>query len=140
MDRKIAKIVCLSAIGETLAQDNYSNLYLLVTRALECVIGQFEVLCDVIASDLEAKPYEQLFARQGIAAGNSLTTRRARARSRSARAVHCRVSSSRHCSGVIEESAFAHNHGRQRGHYMCCPAFEVALQPGNDIGRRPDAR
>ena len=66
MDHKIAKIVCLSVIGDTLSQDNYSNLHLLVTRAREWVVAQFDELCAVLTSELEAKPYDELFALDGI--------------------------------------------------------------------------
>lgn len=66
MDHKIAKIVCLSVIGDTLSQDNYSNLHLLVTRAREWVVAQFDELCDVLTAELEPKPYDELLASDGI--------------------------------------------------------------------------
>jgi hypothetical protein len=66
MDHKIAKIVCLSVIGDTLTQDNYSNLHLLVTRAREWVVAQFDELCDVLTSELEPKSYDELFGLDGI--------------------------------------------------------------------------
>ena len=66
MDHKIAKIVCLSVIGETLGQENYSNLHLLVTRAREWVVAQFDELCEVLTSEFEAKPYEELLTLEGI--------------------------------------------------------------------------
>jgi len=66
MDHKIAKIVCLSVIGHTLGQENYSNLHLLVTRAREWVIVQFDELCDVLTSEYEATPYDELLALDGI--------------------------------------------------------------------------
>jgi hypothetical protein len=63
---KIAKIVCLSVIGDTLSQGNYSNLHLLITRAQQWVIEQFDQLCNILTDELEPEPYETLFARQGI--------------------------------------------------------------------------
>lgn len=66
MDRKIAKIVCLSVIGHTLSQNNYSNLHLLVTRAREWVVAQFDEICDVLTSELEPKSYDELFGLDGI--------------------------------------------------------------------------
>ena len=66
MDHKIAKIVCLSMLGDTLGQENYSNLHLLITRAREWVVAQFDQLCEVLTSELEAKPYEELLALGGI--------------------------------------------------------------------------
>lgn len=66
MDCKIAKIVCLSVIGVTLSQGNYSNLQLLATRAREWVTAQFDELCDVLTSELEPKPHDELVAMDGI--------------------------------------------------------------------------
>ncbi len=66
MNRKIAKIVCLSMIGDTLAQENYSNLCLLITRAQQWVVGQFDQLCNILTKELEAEQYETLVAREGI--------------------------------------------------------------------------
>jgi len=66
MDHKIAKIVCLNVIGDTLAQENYSNLHLLATRAREWVVAQFDQLCEVLTSEFEQTPYDELFALDGI--------------------------------------------------------------------------
>lgn len=66
MDHKIAKIVCLSVIGDTLNQENYSNLHLLVTRAREWVVAQFDELCAILTSELEPKSHHDLFAMDGI--------------------------------------------------------------------------
>ena len=66
MDYKIAKIVCLSVIGDTLDQENYSNLHLLATRAREWVVAQFDELCKVLTSELERKSYDELLALDGI--------------------------------------------------------------------------
>lgn len=66
MSHKIAKIICLHVSGVTLDQDNYNNLHLLVADAEKWVVGQFDKLCDIIASELEAKSYVDLFAMEGI--------------------------------------------------------------------------
>ncbi|MCI4680569.1 hypothetical protein K9U39_02350 [Rhodoblastus acidophilus] len=66
MSHKIAKIICLDVSGTTLEQDNYNNLHLLATDAQKWVSGQFDKLCDIITSELEAKPYVELFAMEGI--------------------------------------------------------------------------
>lgn len=63
---KIEKITCMRVISDTLSQDNYSNLHLLVTRAQEWVVAQFDELCDVLTSELESKPYDKLLSMDGI--------------------------------------------------------------------------
>ncbi len=57
---KIEKIVCFSAIGETLEQGNWNNLHLLIQTARKWVVVEFDKLCKIITKDLEAKPYEGL--------------------------------------------------------------------------------
>ena len=57
---KIEKIVCFSAIGETLEQGNWNNLHLLIQTARKWVVVEFDILCDTITKELEAKPYEDL--------------------------------------------------------------------------------
>ena len=66
MDHKIAKIIYLGVIGDTLNQDNYNNLHLLVTRAREWVVAQLDDLCAVLTSELEPKPYDELFALESM--------------------------------------------------------------------------
>lgn len=66
MDHKIAKIVCLSVIGDTLSQGNYNNLHLLTTQAREWVGAQFDELCGVITSELEPKSHDELVAMDAI--------------------------------------------------------------------------
>ena len=57
---KIEKIVCFAAIGETLEQGNWNNLHLLIQTARKWVVVEFDKLCETIAKELEAKPYEDL--------------------------------------------------------------------------------
>ncbi len=59
---KIAKIICFSAVGETLEQGNYSNLHKMVTEALNHVDTLFQGLCTDLAAELEGQPYEKLAA------------------------------------------------------------------------------
>jgi hypothetical protein len=66
LSHKIAKIVCMNVISETLAKENYNNLHLLVTRAREWVVEQFDQLCNALTAELETEPYETLLGRQGI--------------------------------------------------------------------------
>jgi len=66
LDHKIAKIVCLSMIGDTLNQDNYNNLHLLATGARQWVVAQFDGLCELLTADLEPKSYDDLFAVDGV--------------------------------------------------------------------------
>lgn len=63
---KIEEVVSLSAIAETLEQNNYSNLHALIQKALAWVTADFDVLCDIITNDLEKEPYAALLARPGI--------------------------------------------------------------------------
>ena len=63
---KIEKILCLSVVGETLEQDNYNNLHLLVQTAKAWVVAEFDVLCAAITKDLEVVSHERLLARESI--------------------------------------------------------------------------
>ena len=59
---KIAKIVCLSAVAETLDQGNYGNLHKMVTDTLSHIDARFEDLCGNLTAELEARPYGELAA------------------------------------------------------------------------------
>jgi hypothetical protein len=65
-DCKIAKIVCLGVIGDTLCQGTYNNLHLLSTRAREWVAAQFDELCAIVTAELESKAYDDLLAEDGM--------------------------------------------------------------------------
>jgi hypothetical protein len=67
MDYKIAKIICLSTVGTVLGQGNYNNLHLLATNARKWVISQFDKICHILTAELEARPYNELLAMEGIA-------------------------------------------------------------------------
>jgi hypothetical protein len=66
MPYKIAKIICLTVTGNGLVQGNYANLHLLATRARDWVIAQYNERCNVLTAELEAKPYDELAALEGI--------------------------------------------------------------------------
>src|ERR1700682_3493213 len=63
---KIEKIVCLNAIAETLGQNNFGNLDLLIQKAVAWVTTDFDALCDSLSSDLEKEPYDVLANRDPI--------------------------------------------------------------------------
>ncbi len=59
---KIAKIVCFSAVAETLDQLNYGNLHKMITKTLSHIDARFDSLCGNLTADLEARPYGELVA------------------------------------------------------------------------------
>lgn len=63
---KIAKILCVSIEAEVLGQENYSNLELLIKKALAWVIAQFNQLCDLLTKELETEPYDTLLQRESV--------------------------------------------------------------------------
>lgn len=65
-DHKIAKIICLPTIGNTLDQNAYTGLHQLTTVALEWVDEKFEDLCNLLTLELEAVPYDELLSREAI--------------------------------------------------------------------------
>jgi hypothetical protein len=64
---KIAKIVCMNFVGSILGQENYSNLHLLITKALQWVNEKYDSLCDQMTRELEKENYENLLQREGMA-------------------------------------------------------------------------
>ncbi len=63
---KIGKILCLSATAETLEQDNYNNLSLLVSKAKSWVTAEFDSLCESLTRDLEVESYDALARRESV--------------------------------------------------------------------------
>ena len=63
---KIEKVVCLNVTAETLNQDNYSNLTLLIKTTKAWVASEFENLCQAVSDELETKPYDDLYGREAI--------------------------------------------------------------------------
>ena len=58
----IAKIVCFSAVADTLDQGNYGNLHEMITEALSHIDARFESLCSNLTAELEARSYGELDA------------------------------------------------------------------------------
>jgi len=63
---KIEKIVLVNIIGETLDQEQYSNLRLLIQEARMWVAAQADVLSDLITAHLEAQTYECLLSHDSV--------------------------------------------------------------------------
>jgi hypothetical protein len=63
---KIEKIVCFNVIGDTLDQNNYGNLSLLIQEARTWVAAEVDTLCNLITTDLEAENYERLLSRDSV--------------------------------------------------------------------------
>lgn len=63
---KIAKIVCVNAIVDTLIQDNYGNLRRIVTETLNHIETRFESLCNSLTEELEILPYRELTAMEEL--------------------------------------------------------------------------
>lgn len=59
---KIEKIVCFATNAVTLVPENFSNLKLLIEKALKWVETEFDALCNSLASELEAVTYDELMA------------------------------------------------------------------------------
>jgi hypothetical protein len=57
---KIEKIVCFSVTRQTLQQESFANMHLLVTHAKVWVIKEFDQLADSIRNELESKSYSDL--------------------------------------------------------------------------------
>lgn len=65
-DYKIEKIVCFSASSVTLEQANYSNLKLLIGKALLWVTQEFDHLCEKLTETLELETYATLLAKKDL--------------------------------------------------------------------------
>jgi hypothetical protein len=63
-DKKVGGVVCLGLIGQTLAQDNYGNLKLLIRTSLTWTATQFDVVRNQLMEDLEKSSYDELLHRE----------------------------------------------------------------------------
>ena len=63
---KIAGIQCLIGVAETLDQGNCNNLQKMVLDTLSHIAARFNSLCDDLAVELEARPYEELAAMDDV--------------------------------------------------------------------------
>lgn len=59
---KIEKVLCFSLKSNTVENDNYGNLLLLINRAKDYVDSRFYKLCDEITANLESMSYAELLA------------------------------------------------------------------------------
>ena len=57
----IEKVFAISVFNETLGQENYNNLHLLITSALNWAEQEFDNLADIITKELDSIPYDTLF-------------------------------------------------------------------------------
>ena len=53
--------------ADTLDQGSYNNLHLLLNHALTWVTNQFDELCNIVTSELEAQSYDELAAMESVA-------------------------------------------------------------------------
>lgn len=65
-ESKIAKIVTVSHTALTLEQGNYANLELLISKAMQWVKNEYDVLCAILTSELEEQQYDTLLAKEGL--------------------------------------------------------------------------
>lgn len=63
---KIEKIICFAAHAGTLEQSNYSNLKLLIQKALNWVTREFDTCCELVTKELEKIPYNELIKRPEV--------------------------------------------------------------------------
>lgn len=63
---KIEKIVCVATFIQTLNQELWNNLKVLIDKALEWVVTEFDSICDLLTRELEQEPYSALLARESI--------------------------------------------------------------------------
>jgi hypothetical protein len=62
----VEKIICFEAFGDTLVQNNFRNLQLLVKKAREWVICEFDILCNRLTLELEKEDYSSLLEKKEI--------------------------------------------------------------------------
>lgn len=61
-DYKIERVLCFTVLSDTMENDNYGNLLLLINRTREYVDKQFALLCDEITLELDKWSYSDLLA------------------------------------------------------------------------------
>ena len=62
----IEKVICTTVEGQSLNQENFSNLSLLIQNALEWVNSEFDRLCQEISRELESTPRETLLNQPNV--------------------------------------------------------------------------
>lgn len=63
---KIEEIICYQAFGETLDEIGFTNMNLLISRALKWVIAEFDSLADKIRLNLENNSYSELINKKKL--------------------------------------------------------------------------
>lgn len=63
---KIEKVLCFAAHVDVLGQDNYSNLKLLIDKALAWVVSEFDTCCSAVTKELEKQSHEELLQRDEV--------------------------------------------------------------------------
>lgn len=63
---KVEKIVTLSFLVNVLDQDNFTNLMLLIDKALAWVVAPYESACNELSVKLETETYKTLAAREPV--------------------------------------------------------------------------
>ncbi|OGE31026.1 hypothetical protein A2631_05080 [Candidatus Daviesbacteria bacterium RIFCSPHIGHO2_01_FULL_44_29] len=63
---KIEKIICFSALLETLTKKNINKLHLLIKTAQLYVASQNDKICEILTIELEASPYNKLLSREPV--------------------------------------------------------------------------
>lgn len=63
---KIARVVSIGLVADTLDQANWSNVRTLVERALQWVKDEYERTCGRITSDLERRSYDDLLSLERV--------------------------------------------------------------------------
>lgn len=63
---KIEKILCFAGFIQTLNQEHWANLKLLIDKAHAWVASEFDGICALLTKDLEQQTYAVLLARDGM--------------------------------------------------------------------------
>lgn len=63
---KVEKIVCIPAIAVTLEQNAYNSLLLLINKAFDWIVAQFDENCKNLTLELEDESYKNLISRHSL--------------------------------------------------------------------------
>jgi len=63
---KVEKIACIAQYVQTLDQENWNNLRVLVDKAHAWVSKEFDSICERLTKTLESEPYEGLLSRKAM--------------------------------------------------------------------------
>ena len=62
----IEKVLCTTVEGQSLTQENFGNMSLLIESALEWTNSEFERLCEELSKELEGIPRETLLNQPNV--------------------------------------------------------------------------